>query len=289
MTINTLTIDVEDWYHTEFFQEKISYKEWDNMPSVVPAAIDFILPFLQERKIKATFFVLGYIAERFPDICDKIVGAGHEIACHGFSHKFVSKMTCEEFNSDVKKSLDILKKSRNIEIMGFRAPACSVTDKESWFFPVLKDNGFKYDSSLYPNSFLVLTKVKNSNYTAWKVFEDFLEIPLSSYKLFSNIGIPLSGAFYFRLIPFFIYKYLISNLNNRHISLNIYIHPREICKNFPMIKQSLLADLVHYWRIGKPLINKLDKLTNRFSFTSISEAYFNSDGTFKEENMLKSK
>lgn len=285
MTINTLTIDIEDWYHTEFFQDKISYKQWDNLKSVVPPAIDFILPFLQDRNIKATFFVLGYIAERFPDICDKIIAQGHEIACHGYSHKFVTEMNCEEFKFDIKKSLDILKKSRNIDIMGFRAPACSITDKENWFFPVLKDNGFKYDSSLYPNSFLVLTKVKNTNYTAWNVYEDFLEIPLSSYKLFSNIGIPLSGAFYFRLIPFFIYKFLVSNLNKRDIPLNIYIHPREISGNFPVIKQSLLADLVHYWKIGSPLTNKLDKLTNAFRFTSISEAYFTADGSIKGKNL----
>ena len=281
MTINTLTIDIEDWYHTEFFQDKISYKEWDNLPSVVPTAIDFMLPFLEEKKIKATFFVLGYVAERFPHICNRIIAGGHEIACHGFSHKFVSKMNCEEFKGDVKKCLDILKKSRDVDIIGFRAPACSITDKESWFFPVLKENGFKYDSSLYPNSFLVLTKVKNTSYKAWNISEDFLEIPLTSYKLFSNIGIPLSGAFYFRLIPFFIYELLVSNLNNRDIPLNIYIHPREISEDFPIIKQSLLANLVHYWRIGTPLINKLDQLTNRFAFTSIAEAYFNSDGSFR--------
>ncbi|KUO64413.1 MAG: hypothetical protein APF84_10595 [Gracilibacter sp. BRH_c7a] len=285
MTTNTLTIDIEDWYHTEFFQNKFSYKEWDNLSSVVPAAIDFILPFLRERNIKATFFVLGYIAERFPDVVDNLIGAGHEIACHGYSHTFVSKMSCKEFKIDVQKSLDILKKSRDIDIMGFRAPACSITDRESWFFPVLKENGFRYDSSIYPNSFLVLTKRKNSKYTAWNVFEDLWEIPLTSYKLFSNIGIPLSGAFYFRLIPFFIYKYLVSNLNKKDIPLNIYIHPREICEDFPIIKQSMLADLVHYWKIGRPLTNKLDKLTNKFNFISVSEAYFNSDGSFKGNNI----
>jgi len=274
MKTNTLTFDIEDWYHTEFFQKKYSYKDWDNLPSVVPATIDFILPFLQERNIKATFFVLGYIAERFPDICDRIIEAGHELACHGYAHQFVTNMTSEAFKTDVKKALDALKKSRDIEIKGFRAPACSISEKENWFFPVLKEYGFQYDSSLYPNPFLVLTRVKSTNYTAWQVYGDFWEIPLSSYKVMPNLGIPLSGAFYFRLIPYGIYQLLVRNLNKKDIPLNIYIHPREICDSFPKIKQSLLADMVHYWRIGTPLIQKLDKLTHQFSFTSIEDAYF---------------
>jgi polysaccharide deacetylase family protein (PEP-CTERM system associated) len=151
---NILTIDIEDYFQVQAFSSVIKYEDWDKFECRIERNTDRILEILDSvrspQKVRGTFFVLGWIAERYPDLVRRIQKEGHEIACHGYAHKLIYNQSKEEFREDIRKTKRILEDITGIEVIGYRAPSYSITDKSRWAFETLVEEGFKYDSSIFP-------------------------------------------------------------------------------------------------------------------------------------------
>ncbi|MGE5328059.1 MAG: XrtA system polysaccharide deacetylase [Deltaproteobacteria bacterium] len=270
---NILTIDLEDWYHANYAECLIESQKI--CEERVEENTIKILEYLSRYNAKATFFVLGSIAERHPDLIKRIVHAGHEIASHGFGHQLVYLQSKEEFKEDLKKAINAVKTAAGLQVKGYRAPSWSITEKSFWAWDIIQELGFSYDASVFP--------VKNFMYGipyaprfAFKPEHngkkyDFLEIPTSTLKA-GRFNIPFSGGFYFRILPYRIISFCINRLNKKAEPAVIYLHPREIDKKQPRIKLSFLNSLIHYWGI-KTCEKKLERLLKDFTFTTISDYY----------------
>jgi polysaccharide deacetylase family protein (PEP-CTERM system associated) len=267
-----LSIDVEDWFQVENLKQAIDKDSWGDKISRIDRNINLILDLLKQKDVKATFFVLGWIAERYPSLIKKIHNVGHEIACHGYNHELVYTLSPEKFLQDVSKAKNILEDITGENIIGYRAPSFSITN---WAFDILISLGFKYDSSL----FLTIThnrygKLTNFNIPKNAVFEikkGFYQVKLSSLDLW-GIKLPWSGGFYFRFIPYTIFKYGIKEILRKKGVYLFYIHPWEFDPEQPRVNNiKLNYKLRHYTNLTKTADN-FKKLLVDFDFCPIKEA-----------------
>ena len=214
---NILTIDVEDWY----MDTDIS--TWDSYEDRVVQSTEKILEILDETNTKATFFVVGYVAEHHPELIEEIKDRRHEIATHGYSHTSIKKQTPSEFEKDLLKSIGIIEKITKNKISGHRACEFSIVEKTSWAIDILKKNGLKYDSSIFPvkthlygvpDAPLYPYHISSSNITRDNPEVDFFEFPLSVYRFpIMHKTIPVAGGFYLRLFPYWFIKHAIKKIN----------------------------------------------------------------------------
>ncbi len=268
---NIMTIDVEDWFMN------IDISMWDFYESRIHENVNKILFILNKSHAKATFFVLGYIAEKFPELIKEIYSDGHEIATHGYSHKKVTELDPHEFEIDLSKSVKLLEALTGEKILGYRAPWFTVMDKTAWAIDLLKKAGLIYDSSIFPVKthrygqpdvplypyHISGTDIKNDN-----INENFLEFPLSAYRIpILNKNIPVSGGFYFRIFPYIFIKYSIKEINKLGRPVIFYIHPWEFDPNQPLVNE---LEWHHYIRL-RSTEKKFKKLLNDFKFMSIRD------------------
>ncbi len=266
---NILTIDVEDYFQVSNFEHLVKKSEWDSYESRVVDNTRKMLDILDEADTKATFFVLGWTAERFPELVKEIDRRGHEVASHGYWHNLVYDMTKEEFRDDLERSLKILGSLTGKKILGFRAASCSITKDSLWAFDILKEKGIEYDSSIFPiyhnrcgipQADRFMNKWQNNGVT---------EIPFSTIELL-GYNIPVAGGGYFRLYPYWFTRWAIQKINSEGYPAMVYIHPWEIDLEQPRIKSGALAAFRHYVNI-KGNKNKIRKLLRDFKFTAIKE------------------
>jgi len=264
-----LSVDVEDWFQVDNLKQAITRDSWDGNVSRVERNVDVILGLLDKYDSSATFFILGWIADRFPQVVKKIHQQGHEIACHGYNHDLVYSLSPEIFRQDVIKTKNILENSIGEKIIGYRAPNFSITD---WAIDVLISLGFKYDSSL----FLTVAhsrygKLKNYQVSKDSIFElkeNFYQVMLSNIDLV-GIKLPWSGGFYFRFIPYGIFKYGIDKILKDKGVYVFYIHPWEFDPNQPRVKNiSLQYKFRHYTNLKKTE-SKFIRLLNDYKFLPI--------------------
>ena len=272
--INILTIDVEDYYQdTEF-------KNWKSYEDRVVQNTHKILNILSEANTKATFFVLGYVAEHFPELVETIKDEKHEIATHGYCHTPITQQTPSEFEEDLSKSIRILEKITGDRVMGYRARQFSVSEKTSWAIDILKKNGLEYDSSIFPvktplygvpDAPLYPYHISSSNIKRDNPEEDFLELPLSVFRIpIVHKNIPIAGGFYLRFFPYLFIKHAIKIINKMNQPAIIYIHPWEFDPEQPRISDH---KWYHYYRLSKTE-QKFRKLLKDFKFTSVRSVYF---------------
>lgn len=272
---NALTIDVEDYYHVSAFESIIKYEDWGRFESRVEKNTMKILELLNTFKIKATFFILGWIAERSPQMVKEIQKEGHEIACHGYRHQLVYEIGPERFREDITRSKRILEDIIGKEVIGYRAPSYSITKKSLWGLSILAEEGFKYDSSIFPirhdrygiPDFSRFAKKINLNGKG-----EILEIPLSTIQLFGK-NIPIAGGGYLRLLPVRFIEWGIRSLNKKENQpAIIYFHPWEIDPEQPKVNGSRVSVFRHHVNIGKTF-SKLKRLLNNFQFGPIREVF----------------
>ena len=266
---NILTIDVEDWY----MDTDIS--TWSSYEDRIVQSTQKILEILDERNTKATFFVVGYVAEHFPELIEDIKEGGHEIGTHGYSHTSIKKQTASEFEEDLFKSIGILEEITKDEIRGHRACEFSIGEETFWAIDILKANGLKYDSSVFPvkthlygvpDASLYPYRISSSNITRDNPEEDFLEFPLSVYRIpVMQKNMPVSGGFYLRLFPYWFIKHAMKKINKNGHPAIIYIHPWEFDLEQPRIKEVKGG---HYYNLSKTE-RKFKKLLKDFKFDSI--------------------
>lgn len=267
--LNALTIDVEDYYQVSNFEHIVKKDDWDGYESRVAGNTRKILDILDEANARATFFVLGWTAEKFPELVKEIDKRGHEVASHGYWHKLIYRMSKNEFKEDLDKSIKVLEHSIGKKVLGFRAASCSITKDSLWAFDVLEERGIEYDSSVFPihhdrygipGADRFVHKMSNNNLT---------EFPFSTVKVLGH-NLPVAGGGYFRLYPYWFTKWAIKKINSEGHPAMVYIHPWEIDPGQPRIKSNTLSDFRHYVNIGYNE-NKIRKLLKDFKFTKIED------------------
>ena len=271
--VNALTIDFEDWFCADNLSSAIKFEDWEKCELRITDNTLRILELLDRFNAKATFFVLGWIAERVPELIEKIDSNGHEIASHGYSHISLTRMTREEFDKDLKKALTIKKNIIDKEILGYRSPSFSITPKTVWALDILVSNGIKYDSSIFPFSFHPDYGFPGTPTGIHNPRESLTEIPLSVVDIW-GFKIPFGGGGYFRLYPYFVTKYLMSHFNRKGKPFVFYLHPWEIDIGQPLLKISHFKKFRHYFNLKKTYSRFADVLS-QYRFSTIKEIYFN--------------
>jgi polysaccharide deacetylase family protein (PEP-CTERM system associated) len=267
---NAISIDLEDWFCVHNLRHAIRREDWPNCELRVMQSAGRILDILDRHRTKATFFVLGWIAERLPELIEEVDRRGHEIATHGYSHRLLTDMNPVEFDVDLGKALEITSRHTGQDIVGFRAPSFSVTEKTLWSLEVLTKNGIRYDSSIYPIGLHPDYGIPTAPLAIHRPNGPLLEFPLSCVELF-GMRIPCSGGGYFRLFPYPLTKMLLRACNRQGRPVVFYLHPWEVDPGQPRVAGlSRFQRFRHYHNLGKTL-GRLDALLSDFRFTTIRE------------------
>jgi len=265
--LNGLSFDIEDWFQVENLKDAISFKQWEGCDLRVIQNTRRILSLLEKHQTRATFFVLGWIAEKCPSLIKEITAGGHEIASHGYGHELIYKLTPNEFHKDIKRSKEILESITATPILGYRAPSFSITPESKWAIDVLKDLGFTYDSSIFPTSFHNRYGFNGSSSLPFRFGNGLFEIPLSTYR-FGGANFPLAGGGYFRLFPYAYFRHFFQRLNKHGKPIVFYLHPWELDPGQPKMKVRFNYRLRHYVNLEKTE-KRLEKLLKEFRFVPL--------------------
>ena len=270
MTVtNILTVDVEDWFHICGVEGLIPETSWARMESRVTANTLKILDIFRVKRVKATFFVLGFIAERHPGLIEEIQRAGHEIATHGYAHRRVYTMTPEMFRRDLRKAVSTISEITGDAIMGYRAPEWSIRDDSLWALDILGQEGFEYDSSMAPLPIIGNSEYSTVPHRLTVNKGDLWEFPplVATTPL---VNLPLGGGWGLRVFPYHLIRSTIRKLNSQGQPALIYLHPREVDRDNPRIRLPLSKRFVLSAGLGRTG-KRLDRLLDEFRFTSVSD------------------
>lgn len=263
---NYLTIDVEDYFQVAAFEDIITPDSWASMECRVERNTAAILGILEKYRVRATFFVVGWIAERYPTLVREISRHGHEIGCHSYLHKKIYNMAPDQFREDTRRAKDILEDITGKGISGYRAPSYSITRRSLWALDILEELCFRYDSSIFP--------VYHDNYGIPDAprFEyrlpnhDMMEYPISTALLLGR-KVPVAGGGYFRLFPYWFTKFALKKINTvEQKPFVFYLHPWEIDPDQPRFNHAgRLSKFRHYNNLHKTR-QRLERLLDDFSF-----------------------
>lgn len=269
---HAMTVDVEDYFHVSAFDSLFSQKDWPNLEHRVDNNTRRLLDLFDEHGAKSTFFILGAVAEKFPDLVTEIDKRGHEVASHGFAHRRATTQTQQVFKEDVYRSKSFLEDTLGKSINGYRAPSFSINDTNEWAYETLVELGFKYSSSTYP--------IEHDLYGVpdWPRFkydrpEGIIEIPVPTIrKNHKNKGI--GGGGYFRLYPYWLSKRRIQKFEQEeNAPYSFYFHPWEIDAEQPRIKDApLLSKFRHYVNLSK-MEGKIVQLLKEHQWDTMQSVY----------------
>jgi polysaccharide deacetylase family protein (PEP-CTERM system associated) len=268
---NALTIDVEDYYMVSAFADVVKFEDWHRYESRIERNTYKILELLDKLDMKATFFVLGWVAQRNPELVRNIHSAGHEIACHGYNHRLICHLTPEQFRRDVRGAKSILEDIAGTAVIGYRAASYSVVEKTLWALDILIEEGFLYDSSIFPihHDRYGLPGACRFPHVIKRDSGTIMEFPPSTYR-FLGQNIPIAGGGYLRLLPVQIIKAAIKRINAKEKkSVVLYFHPWEIDVDQPRINGRRLSQIRHYMNL-KSTMPKLKNILADFNFQPIS-------------------
>lgn len=265
--VNVFSIDLEDWFCVQNLSHVFPREEWDKLESRVERNTLLILDILSRHKVEGTFFVLGWVAERFPDLVREVERRGHEIATHGYSHKLLTFMTPEEFRADLERSLETLAKCSSSAVAGFRAPSFSVTRKTWWALEILKNCGLSYDSSIFPVGFHPDYGIGDAPLAIHDLDNGLTELPMSCATVFGR-RVPCSGGGYFRIFPYAVTKALMKNCNAANRPVIFYLHPWEVDPGQPRVSLPASKTFRHYNNLDRT-VDRLEHLLTDFEFTSV--------------------
>jgi polysaccharide deacetylase family protein (PEP-CTERM system associated) len=262
--LNALTIDLEDWYQGLTSTSK-QVDRWSSYEDRVVESSQRILEMLAAAGVKATFFVLGFVADQFPGLIKTIAEQGHEIALHSYYHRRVIHLSPEEFQEDLTRGLSAVENASGKKVIGYRAPMFSIDRSRMWALEILREHGFQYDSSIFPirNFFYGDPDAPRFPFYPFKG-DSFIEFPLSTVRLL-GINWPVAGGFYMRLYPYKIFKRGIESINLEGKPAIIYLHPWDIDPGQPRPDPSLREQFTHYYNLHSAEA-KLTRLLGDFHF-----------------------
>jgi polysaccharide deacetylase family protein (PEP-CTERM system associated) len=272
--VNAMTIDVEDYCHVSAFSKSIDRNEWDRYESRVERNTKILLAIFEEHGISATFFVLGWVAERYPDLVNDISIAGHEVACHGYSHELIYNQTPGRFREETIRAKKIIEDIVQKPVIGYRAASFSINKDSEWAVEILIEAGFKYDSSVFPVRH-DRYGVSNSPRFPYRIGSDsghdLAEYPMTTIRVFGN-NLPVSGGGYFRLYPYWFTRLALSSVNRMEQQPFVfYLHPWEIDPEQPRINAGWFSKFRHYNNLSR-CRSRLERLINDFEFGTVSSA-----------------
>jgi polysaccharide deacetylase family protein (PEP-CTERM system associated) len=266
---NALTFDLEDYYHVTAFAGTVPPDQWHAQDSRVERNTLSLLDILADAGCQATFFTLGWVAERYPSLIRKIAEAGHEVACHSHRHQFVYQLGPKGFLEDTRVAKSTLEDAGGVAVVGYRAPSFSITRDSLWAFEILAELGFAYDSSVFPvrHPDYGLPHAPRSPYRLNTPAGALLELPLTTIR-FAGVHAPVAGGAYFRFLPYWYTKWSARYINDRELApVCVYLHPWEIDAGQPRMPGSLTARLRHYVGLASTK-KKLRRLLADFDFTT---------------------
>ncbi len=270
--LHALSFDVEEYFQVANFRGAFSRADWDSVPSRLDVGMDRILSLLDRRQARATFFWLGWVAERHPALVKRCVAAGHEVASHGYEHLFLQDLGRERFVEDLRRTEEALVAAGAPHPTGFRASTFSLSRATWWAFDVLVERGYRYDSSVHPVSHPVygvpdfepgISQVKTSR-------GDIVEFPVATWRAVGR-NWPVGGGGYFRLLPGWATRRAVAGLEARGRPAALYLHPWELDPDQPRVAAPMTARFRHYLNLDRTL-PRLESLLERFRFGTMADA-----------------
>lgn len=268
--LNAISVDVEDYFHASAFDRVVPRASWDEYESRVEANTHRLLDLFDEQKVRGTFFVLGWVAKKFPSLVRDIASRGHELASHGFHHQLVYMLTPAQFRDDIRRAKVAIEQAAGVRVRGYRAPSFSIIRSSLWALDVLIDEGHTYDASIFPihHDRYGIADAPRASHLIQRPAGSIVELPASTVRIGST-NYPIAGGGYFRLFPYAATKWGISRVNTRDGEpVVLYLHPWEVDPDQPRLKASRTTQLRHHVGMNTTM-DKLRQVTTDFSFGPI--------------------
>jgi polysaccharide deacetylase family protein (PEP-CTERM system associated) len=275
--INAMTVDVEDYFHVAALAESIDRSRWEEMEYRAEANTRRLLDLFEQNGVHATFFVLGWVARRSPELIREIHRRGHEVASHGMSHKLVYNQTPEEFSRETYEAKALLEDIIGVPVLGYRASTYSITARCLWALDILREAGFAYDSSIFPirhDLYGIPDAPVAPSRIGTPKGESIVEFPMSTAPMF-GARIPVSGGGYFRLLPYWLTRAGLAKLNTKlQRPFIFYLHPWEVDPDQPRVQASWKSTLRHYTNLDR-CEARLRRLVREFRFGRVRDVLTN--------------
>jgi len=270
--VNAMSVDVEDYYQVSAFDRVVDRSSWEGRESRVVANTHRLLDLFDEAETRATFFVLGWIAERHPDLVRSIVSRGHELASHGYGHELVYNLTPAQFRDDVRRAKAVLEHAGGVPVLGYRAPSYSVVEQSLWALDVLVEEGHVYDASIFPirHDRYGIPDAPRHVHIRTVSAGSIVEMPVATVR-WAGLNLPVGGGGYFRLLPYAFTRWGFSRLNTvEKRPAMFYLHPWEIDPAQPRIAADAVGRLRHYRNLHKTE-GRLRALLSEFRFSTAAD------------------
>jgi len=270
---NAMTVDVEEHFQVAAFERQVQRGDWEQFPTRVAGNTGRVLDLFSEHHVHATFFVLGWVAERHPELIQRMIRDGHEVASHGYDHTRATQLDREAFRQDVVRTKGILEDATGRPVRGYRAPSYSITSKTLWALEILAEFGFEYDSSIFPirhDYYGIPDAPRFPHYWSLKSGARLLEFPPSTVRIL-GINVPIAGGGYLRLLPYKVTAWAIRRLNQKEDQpAMVYLHPWEIDPDQPRLVASWSSRFRQYQNL-QTTEKKLTRLLDDFSWAPMSK------------------
>jgi polysaccharide deacetylase family protein (PEP-CTERM system associated) len=271
---NALTIDVEDYFHVSALAQSIHRDTWTSRESRVVGNTRRLLTLFEQFAVRGTFFVLGWVAERHPQLIKDIAAGGHEIACHGYSHRLVYDQSPKEFHEETLRSKNILEDITGTAVLGYRAASYSIVRRSLWALDILVEVGFAYDSSIFPirhDSYGIPDAQRVPHRMTTPAGRSLVEWPLAAATIL-GFKLPVAGGGYFRLLPYWLSHWGLASINRHERQPFVfYLHPWEIDPAQPRVPANWLSQFRHYTNLGK-CEERLRRLLGHFRFSTAKDS-----------------
>jgi polysaccharide deacetylase family protein (PEP-CTERM system associated) len=269
--VNAMTVDVEDYFHVTAFAGSLDRARWSSQESRVERNTHVLLELFERHRVRTTFFVLGWVAERVPGLIKELQRAGHEIACHGLTHELVYKQTPQVFRQETQRSKSLLEDLTGAKVRGYRAATYSITADSLWALDILEELGFEYDSSVFPVRH-DLYGIPGASRQPFRVASGrLLEVPLTTVRVFGQ-HLPCAGGGYFRLLPYAAFRWALRRVNNEGLPAVFYLHPWEIDPAQPRIEAPWRSRFRHYTNLHRTAA-RLEALLTDFRWATMAEVF----------------
>jgi len=270
--LNAMTIDVEDYFQVQALENWIPRGSWDGIPPRVEANVDQLLTLFSASRVSATFFTLGWIAQRYPEMLHRIASEGHELASHGYDHARVNRLSAAGFREDIRRAKAIIEDTAGCRVLGYRAPTFSIGPDTPWAYEILAEEGYHYSSSIYPIRHDLYGSVDAPRHPFRPRSGTLWEFPLTTRRLFGQ-NIPCAGGGYFRLLPYWISRRNLCHVNTEEIPCIFYVHPWEIDAGQPRISGVKMRSRIRHYTNLRKMPARLSRLVRDFRWGRMDEAF----------------